>query len=74
MRTQIRFQNFRRNTRIQLSHQLFRNMLMSNLPRRESPIASETSQLYSDIYGSVGGASGDAIGSANGAIVPSDIV
>jgi len=52
-------------------HMEFQRTLVKNLPRRDSPVASETSQLYSDIYGSVGG--GDALyGSSN--IVPSDIV
>jgi len=52
-------------------HMEFQHTLMKNLPRRDSPVASETSQLYSDIYGSVGGV--DTLGGSS-AIVPSDIV
>lgn len=50
----------RKSTYIQKNHQLFWSLLLSALPKRESPACSETSQIYSDVYGSV--------------VVPSDIV
>jgi len=46
-------QILRKNTCIQRNHHLFWSLLLSSLPQRESTVASETSQVYSDMYGTI---------------------